>query len=61
MEVHHLEIFNRPQAIENSRQHLLLHFTENSRWVPLILDRTQKRRAVLQPTNVLTKSRNDLQ
>ena len=36
----HLEIFSRPQAIENSRQYLLLRqdnpFTESSRWVPLM-------------------------
>ena len=38
----HLEICSRPQAIENSSQYLLLqtdiyYFTENSRWVPLII------------------------
>ena len=33
----HLEIFRLPQAIENSRQFLLLRtdISENSRWVPL--------------------------
>ena len=32
-----MDIFSRPQIIENSRQYLLLsrYFTENSRWVPL--------------------------
>ena len=35
-----LEIFSRPQEIENSRQNICLYdpnryFTENSHWVPL--------------------------
>ena len=35
-----LEIFSRPQEIENSRLNICLsdpnrYFTENSRWVPL--------------------------
>ena len=30
----HLEIFSRPQVIENYMRYLLLR-TENSRWVPL--------------------------
>ena len=34
----HLEILSPSQATENARPYLLLgHFTENSRWVPLIL------------------------
>ena len=36
----HLEIFSRPQVIENSMQYLLLR-TENSRWVPLSTPESQ--------------------
>ena len=40
MEVSHLEIFNRPQAIVNSRQHLLPRTDIlQIRWVPLITGR----------------------
>ena len=28
-------MFSRSQVTENAKQYLLLHFTENSRWVPL--------------------------
>ena len=38
----HLEICSRPQAIDNSRQYLLLRtdVLQNNRWVPLVYGRT---------------------
>ena len=42
MEISHLEIFNRPQAIENSSAGSASpnrYVTENIRWVPLITRR----------------------